>query len=292
MQLLGFEHYRRPAGRLAEALGIAYQEPEVHRFPDGEHRLRVPLPVQATVLLCCTLYDPNAKLIDLMLASRTLRELGAEKLILIAPYMCYMRQDKAFHPGESVSQKIVGEFLAGLFDVVVTVDPHMHRTPRLADAIPARQAISLSAAALIAERLQDDPGGWLLVGPDEESEQWVAGIAGLSGNPYLIGRKTRSGDRKVSIEFPRGEVRGQRIALIDDVISTGNTLAVAARHLLNQGAAEVQCFATHLLPHAGGLATLAEAGVSRVVCSDSIEHAGESFSLAPLLAEQVRRLAG
>ncbi len=97
------------------------------------------LPARAVLLR--SLYQPNDKLVELLLAARAARGLGVRHLTLVAPYLAYMRQDIAFHPGEAVSQRIVGPFLASLFDAVVTVDRHLHRVATLPEAVPAAQAV-------------------------------------------------------------------------------------------------------------------------------------------------------
>ncbi|MBX9833993.1 MAG: ribose-phosphate pyrophosphokinase-like domain-containing protein, partial [Burkholderiaceae bacterium] len=127
--LLYFDGEAAPALRLAQAAGLTALAVERHRFPDGELKLR--LPVDATgrmprhAVLLRSLHQPNEKLVELLLAARTARNLGVQHLTLVAPYLAYMRQDIAFHPGEAVSQQVVGGFLAGLFDAVITVDPHL-----------------------------------------------------------------------------------------------------------------------------------------------------------------------
>jgi len=290
MLLLGFEDYRQAGQRLAAELDIPYQEVEVHLFPDGEHRLRLPAHLPETVIVCRSLFEPNAKLVDLLLLSQTARDLGAKRLILVAPYLCYMRQDKAFHPGEAVSQHIIGKLLADQFDALLTVDPHMHRTPRLADAVPVRHAVNLSAAEPIAHYLQSLPSKPLLIGPDEESRQWVRTIAGLTNLPYVIAEKLRSGDRNIDIRLPEAEIAGRDIVLIDDIISTGCTLARTSEHLINLGAKSVRCIATHVLPHGGALIELANAGVAELMSSDSIPHPSNRILLASLLADAIREL--
>ena len=132
------------------------------------------------MVLLRTLDHPNEKLVDLLLAARTARLLGARHLTLVAPYLAYMRQDMAFHPGEAVSQRIVGRFLADLFDAVITVDPHLHRIARLAQAVPVAQAVVLSGAPLLADLIAQRRPGALLVGPDSESAQWVSQAAAPS----------------------------------------------------------------------------------------------------------------
>jgi ribose-phosphate pyrophosphokinase len=102
------------------------------------------------VLICRSLNQPNDKLIELLFCARTARQLGAKRLTLIAPYLSYMRQDIANQPGEAVSQRIMGQMLAELFDDVITVDPHLHRINSLDQAIPIKNAISLTAANEIA----------------------------------------------------------------------------------------------------------------------------------------------
>lgn len=290
MLVLGFEEYREPGRRLAKALHADYREVDVHRFPDGEHRLTLPPALPARVVVCRSLFEPNAKLIDLFLLAGAARELGAAQLILVAPYLCYMRQDKAFHPGEVVSQRIIGRLLAGHFDAVITVDPHMHRTPRLADAVPARHAVSLTAAQPIAEHLRAFREAPLLVGPDEESRQWVQRIAQLAGLDFIVAGKQRSGDRSIVIRLPEAEIAGRGTVLIDDIVSTGCTLAGAAAALLDRGAKSVSCIATHVLPGGGADTLLAGAGASELLGSDSIPHDGKCIELAGLLAGAVNAL--
>jgi len=281
--VLGFADYRAPAQRLANGLGVAYAEVEVHRFPDGESRVRLPTPLPPRVAFCRSLDRPNDKLVELLFAAATARELGVEALALVAPYLCYMRQDTAFHPGEAVSQRLIGRELARCFDTVVTVDPHLHRTPVLADAVPVPRALALSAAEPLAALLSARDDAPLLLGPDEESAQWVGAIADRAGLDHAVAAKTRSGDRAVAIELPAVTLAGRAVVLVDDVASTGRTLAEACRALRAAGAARVDVAVTHALFAGDALAVLAEAGVGEVLSTDSIVHESNAVELAPLL---------
>ncbi|MDR3453174.1 MAG: ribose-phosphate diphosphokinase [Rhodoferax sp.] len=282
--LLYFEDEHESALRLAGAAALASAPVGRHRFPDGELKLRLPASLPESVVLLRTLDHPNEKLVELLLAARTARELGARHLTLVAPYLAYMRQDVAFLPGEAVSQRIVGRFLADLFDAVITVDPHLHRVATLQEAIPVPHAIALTGAALLADLIAGRRQRPLLVGPDAESAQWVAQAAARHGFEHAVCHKVRHGDRAVEIELPPVNVAGRAVVLLDDVASTGQTLAGAARLLLAAGAASVDVAVTHALFADDALQVILDAGVGEVWSTDCISHSSNAVSVAPLIA--------
>lgn len=293
-QLLYFADEAAPALRLATAAGLPAACIERHRFPDEELRLRLPLGADGaladTLVLYRSLDRPNEKLVELLLVAGEARRLGARRLLLVAPYLAYMRQDIAFHPGEVVSQRVVGEFLAGLFDAVITVDPHLHRIASLGEAIPRGQALSLSGAPLLAGLIAGKVANPLLIGPDAESRQWIEAAAAGHGFDYGVCSKERHGDRQVDIALPALDVRGRAVVLLDDVASSGRTLARAAELLLAAGAASVDVAVTHALFAADALASVHAAGVREVWSSDCIVHPSNAVSVAPLLAGALAQL--
>jgi ribose-phosphate pyrophosphokinase len=287
--LLHFADEAAPARRLAGACGLAAHEVERHRFPDTELRLTLPFAeAQAfpeTLVLYRSLDRPNDKLVELLLLARHARRQGVARLVLVAPYLAYMRQDIAFHPGEIVSQTIVGGFLAELFDAVITVDPHLHRIERLDQAIPIAHAIALSGAPRLAELIAEKRPGALLLGPDEEALQWVAQAAALTGLDHATCRKVRRGDREVEVHLPDTPVAGRAVVLMDDVASSGHTVARAAEALKAAGAASVDVALTHALFAGDALAVIHAAGVGEVWSTDCIAHDSNSIAMAPVLAE-------
>jgi ribose-phosphate pyrophosphokinase len=288
VQVLGFTDYRAQGEALAAALAVPFTLIEVHRFPDGESKVTVPGPLEGEVILCRSLDHPNDKLIELLLAATTARELGAEKLTLVAPYLCYMRQDIAFHPGEAVSQRIVGGWLAELFERVITVDPHLHRIDRLEQAIPGREAIALAATQPMGEFLAAKTRSPLLVGPDDESEQWVRAIAEPAGLNYIIAHKERRGDRDVVVTLPECDYRDHEVILLDDMISTGHTIGDVTQKLKQAGAGTIYCLVTHALFPTEVATLLYKAGVERIWSSDSVSHSTNAVHLAELLAAAIR----
>ena len=294
--LLYLDDEQTAAVGLAAAAGLPALPIARHRFPDGELKFTLPvdaagrLPARAVLLR--SLHQPNDKLIELLLAARTARSLGVRHLTLVAPYLAYMRQDIAFHPGEAVSQRIVGPFLAELFDAVVTVDPHLHRVATLQEAVPAAQTVVVSGAPLLADWIVRQRPGALLVGPDGESAQWVAQAAARHGLQHAVCTKERHGDRSVTIALPPVNVQGRAVVLLDDMASTGHTLAQATRLLRQAGAASVDVAVTHALIDAASLAALHAAGVGQFWSTDCVAHPSNCVPMAAALAQALAGLHG
>ncbi|MBI2733606.1 MAG: ribose-phosphate pyrophosphokinase [Aquabacterium sp.] len=292
--LLHFDDESAAARRLAQACQLVSACVEAHRFPDDELRLRLPVDAQGKLpeqlVVYRSLDRPNDKLIELMLVARQARELGARRIILVAPYLAYMRQDIAFHPGEVVSQKVVGRFLAELFDAVITVDPHLHRISTLDEAIALPHAISLSGAPMLAELIARHHDRPLLIGPDAESAQWIEAAARVHGLDHGVCTKERRGDKQVEITLPVVPVQGRAVVLLDDVASSGRTLAVAARLLLDAGASSVDVAVTHALFAGDALAVIQSAGVRHVWSTDCIAHPSNAIEMAPALAQSLQPL--
>lgn len=286
--LLHFDDERDYAARLATAADLTPALIERHRFPDGELKLRLPSPVAPRTVLLRSLHRPNEKLVELLLASRTARELGARHLTLVAPYLGYMRQDVAFAPGEAVSQKIVGHWLADLFDAVVTIDPHLHRVGSLKEAVPVETAIALSAAPLVGACFRAT--GVLMLGPDAEAQPWVRAAAAAAACDAAVCRKTRRGDRDVAITLPEIALADRHLVLIDDVASTGRTLATVACQALAAGARRVDVAVTHALLVEDAEAALRSAGVANLISTDTVPHPSNRIGTADLVASALRAL--
>ncbi len=288
--ILCFDDYESQARRLAQALDMPCEVIQRHRFPDDENKLTLPAELPRHVIFCRSLDHPNEKLLELLLAAKTARTLGAETLSLVAPYLCYMRQDMAFNPGEAVSQSIIGQYLAELFDNLITVDPHLHRIDHLEQAVPAVNAVSLTATAMMAEFLHDYVENPILIGPDSESEQWVSAVAQPNRWDYAICEKIRHGDEDVQITMPDIDMHGRTVVIVDDLASSGQTLKTAVTECFSRNALQVDLLITHALFGQDTKQALLEAGVKHIWSSDSVTHDSNAIALCDLLKQAVLEL--
>lgn len=279
------------AQRLAVRLGLDAREIAVHRFPDEEVRVTVG-PAAPTTIVFGSLDRPNEKLLALLFAAEALRRGGARRLVLVAPYLCYMRQDMAFNAGEAISQKVIGPLLACVFDRVVTVDAHLHRTRSIEEVFPGSESDNLSAMPAIAAALRADgfDPATVVAGPDEESEGWVSELAGRMGLRFAVAHKTRRDDRSVDIVFPDSTLfAGHPVLLVDDIVSSGGTLAACARTLAAAGARSVDAIVTHALFAPELVAAFFAAGIRSVKSTDSVPHPTNAIALDAILADALRK---
>ncbi|MEJ2762934.1 ribose-phosphate diphosphokinase [Photobacterium sp. MCCC 1A19761] len=258
------------------------------RFPDGESYLRVESDVSGRpCIILADLSRPDDKYLPMIYLAATLRELGATSVGLVAPYLCYMRQDRRFMPGEAVTSRIFAGQLSREVDWLITVDPHLHRYQSLDEiyTIPSRvlHATSLLTAWL-ATREQ-----LLLIGPDQESHQWVSDVAKQSGHPFVIGTKLRRGDRDVQVTLPDlRPYQGRTAVIIDDVIASGETLLKTVDALQAQGLGTIDCAAIHGIFADSSDQRLLDKGVHQLVTTNSIPYAGPQLDLTALLLAPIR----
>ena len=275
---------------LHELLPATAGEIERRRFPDGESYLRVLSDVQGrNCIVLHSLANPDADFLPLLFLLDTLRELGAQQVGLVAPYLAYMRQDCRFQPGEAITSKLFARALAEHIDWLVTVDPHLHRYRSLAEIYPVPTRV-VHAAPALADWLADRDD-LLLVGPDSESEQWVADIAARGGHPRVVCSKVRRGDRDVVITLPGLAQHGGRHAVIvDDVLSSGETVRQCALALGSQGFDSIECAAVHPILSADAADRLHDAGIGTITSCNTIAHSSNAIDVAPLLVQPLQQL--
>jgi len=279
------------ADHLAERMHAPRCALEHRRFPDGEIYLRVLGDVQGCdIALVAQLHPPDLQIASLLLLADALRDLGAVRVGLVAPYLPYMRQDARFLPGEAITSSAFAKLISAAFDWLVTVDPHLHRRASLDEIYTIPSEVVPSAPA-IAAWVQAKVARPYLIGPDEESLQWVARVAGFIGCPHTVLRKQRHGDREVALTLPElGALNGHTPVLVDDIISSAHTLAEAVLALRAAGHAAPVCVGVHALFAEDGETLLRTAGASRVVTCNTLTHASNGIDVTGAVGEAVNVL--
>ena len=275
------------------SLHTGYQRRQLllHHFPDGETLVQMASPAPGgDAIIVCTLDHPNTKVLPLMMAAATARELGAARVGLVAPYLAYMRQDMRFHPGEAISAKIFGDWLGRTFDWLVTVDPHLHRYATLAEVYP-RVAHVVHAASQLAVWIDAHVTLPLIVGPDSESAQWVTAVSNLLCAPSVVARKERHGDRDVEVFLPQiDNWRDHTPVLLDDIVASGSTMVQTLRSLHGRTSRPPVCVALHGLFAEDSLENLLAEGAGLVVTSNSVINAASQIDISKPVAEAMVNL--
>jgi ribose-phosphate pyrophosphokinase len=296
--------------RVADALGAPLAPHEEREFEDGEHKARPLESVRGRdVYVVHSLYgDPrqsvNDKLVRLLLFTGALRDASAGRITAVIPYLCYARKDRRSKPRDPVSTRYVAGLLESVgTDCVVTLDVHNLAAYENAFRIPT---VHLEARKLFAEFFrslaEDEPVA--VVSPDvggvkraEAFRETLEHHLGRAASRAFM-EKSRS-EGVVSGEAFVGDVAGRTAIVIDDLISSGTTLARAVTACRAHGARRILAAASHGLFTAKAAGLLAEPALEQLVVTDTVppfrlEAPARAklrvISVAPLFAEAIRRL--
>lgn len=273
------------ADQLAKAIGAMRGELSMRQFPDGESYVRVVSEVKGMeAIVVCTLHRPDGKLLPLLYLCRVLKDLGAVSVRLVAPYLSYMRQDTVFKPGEAVTSLYFAKLLSSFCDGLITIDPHLHRRSSLSE-IYSIPCTVLLAAPLVSAWIKTNVKDPVLIGPDNESEQWVSEVARDADAPFTVLDKTRLGDADVRVSVPDVDRYMDRTpVLVDDIISTARTMIEAVGHLKRMGLKAPVCVGTHGVFAGTAYEDLLAAGTAQVVTCNTIPHPSNRIDVGELIS--------
>lgn len=282
---------------VAGALGVALGELAIERFPDGEPyvELREPARGRSVYVVQSAGAPVGEALLELLLIADACRRGDARRVVAIVPYLGLARQDRRRREGEPLGVRVAADLLAaGRFARVVTVDLHAPATEGCFGA-PLDHVSAIERLAEAARRAADRDA--VVIAPDAGAVRMARAYARMLGAPIAIVEKIRRGADEVEALEIVGSVAGKRPILVDDIVSTGGTIAAALRAALARGAAPGALVVTsHLMPAAGAASRLTELPIERVIATDSLPPPRawsiplERVSLAPLLAEVIGRM--
>lgn len=278
------------ATALADKTKIELGQIEFRYFPDGETYIRVISDVKhKTILLYYSLDHPNKKILSLLFITKTLKELGAKKICLISPYLPYMRQDKNFKPGEAITSIIFANFISTCIDQLITIDPHLHRIKNLSEIF----SIPISTLHLtheISEWIRKNVNSPYLIGPDEESSQWINDVATDLKVPFVISTKIRHGDKNVTVSIPKKDDTSKTPVIIDDIISTGTSMAAIIHELISRGFKQPVCIGIHALFDETTYKKLITIGAKEIITSNTISNFSNEIDITDTIAKSIKNI--
>jgi ribose-phosphate pyrophosphokinase len=287
--IAGFSESSVLASNIAKKSGSALTIVEVGQFPDKETNLRFRIDVRGKdIFIVRSLDDPDKKIVDILLAAQAAKELGAKRVVLVAPYLCYMRQDKRFKPGQAISSRTIAKLANSFFDGMITVDPHLHRYKRL-NEIFTKNPKRLTAINEIADFIGKEIRNPFIFGPDAESYQWARVAAERVGCDVDVLNKHRYSSDTVRIKVrEKLDLTNKSAVIIDDVISTGHTVMEVVKDLRAIGAKRIYCICTHGIFAEDSLKKIEALG-AKVFSTNTITNRVSNIDVSGLIAEEIRR---
>ena len=264
---------------LAKSLKAKLATVEIKRFPDDECYVRIEEDLDGEDVFLVQTTWPDRNIIELFILQDAIMEFDIGSLTTVVPYYGYARQDKQFKRGEPISARALAKLIQLNTDEFITVDVH---TPTVIDWFDDVSAKNVPGYPAIGRHLKSK-GVQLVLSPDEgraENAKRVADVVGCDAD-FLV--KERLDGETVQITPKTLAVKGRNVAIVDDIISTGGTIAKAAEQLKEQGAAKIYAMCTHGI-FAGDALTRLKAVCDEICSTDTIENPTTCVSVASEIA--------
>ncbi len=275
------------AARIAAELGCEVALCEFRSFPDGELYTRIIDDVEGRHAVIVQSLIADSDLIALLQLIDAAAE-EASRVSAVIPYLGYARQDKKFKRGEAVSIRAIARSIcaSSALTSIFVVNVHDPAELRYFDVKPKE----LDAAPVIGDYITEMGIDPVVIGPDEGAESLARAVAVPHGFDYDVLQKKRLADDMVEMKPKALDVSGKDIVIVDDIISTGGTIAEASRILREQGAHDVYAFCVHGLFVQNAIMRMHHAGIKEVVSTDTVESAFSRVSVAKLIANSLSTL--
>ncbi len=277
MYVISGSTHQRLGASLAEEMDAEFCGVVNRHFPDGERYIRILMDVDGQDVVVVQNTFPDKKIVELLLILQAVREAGAKTVTCVIPYMGYSRQERVFQSGEARSAKAIAGVIGSMCDRIFTINVH---TPAVLDffGCEAQDINGFSEVVRYLKGFKPD----MVVAPDEGAKDRCTLAANMLKVPVHIMKKVRIDGRTVETTSGPVEVKGCTAVILDDIISTGGTIATAANILRNGGADRILAACTH------GLFIEDAANRLRVcddiLSSDTLEGVYTRFSVAPAIA--------
>ena len=287
--VFGGTNSKELAKKIAKKLKVPYAALIVDHFPDGETYLRLPMDVKGKEVVLVESMHPNPDVImvETIFAARTAKELGAKKVIIVAPYLAYLRQDKRFHPRECKSNTIMSALMT-CGDEIIAVDPHIQRIKKLQDIFKIK-AKQLTSNREIAKYIKKNIKNPVILGPDWESFQWAEKIAKMIKVEVTVLRKKRYTARHVKIKLKiKNGLKGRNVVIIDDIISSGHTMIEVIKQAKKMKSKSITCIGVHGVFAENAYKKLKKAGATRIITTNTIQRPTSKIDISGIIADALK----
>jgi ribose-phosphate pyrophosphokinase len=280
LNLIGGPASQLLSGRVYDLLKCRLLISEIKKFPDGEQYIRIPASVTGEKVTIIQSTVTDSDFISLLLLIDACSE--ASRINVVIPYMGYARQDKRFREGEPISARAMAKAVKA--DNIYTINIH---DESILDHFDGK-AVNLDATPVIGRYIKnmnlEDP---LVIAPDDGALDLALNASRDLGIDYDFLEKTRLSGEKVTIKPKNIPVKGRDVIIIDDIISTGGTMAETISLLKGQGAKEVYTACVHPVLSGSAVLRLFRAGVRGIIATDTIDKGVSAVSVAPVIAEVI-----
>lgn len=272
---------------VAEELSQIIKTPKANiiskRFPDAELYIRILDNIKNEHIVIVQTTYPDQNLVELFLLQNAAKEAGAKKITVVIPYYGYARQDTLFQTGEAISAKGIAELISVNADLVITVDPHKEH---ILDFFTTT-AKSCTAVPEIANYLKQKNLD-LILAPDKGALNKAKQASNIVGCDFDYMEKTRIDGKTVEIKPKNLDVQNKNVGIIDDIISTGGTMAKSIKELKIQGAKKVYVSCTHGLFAGDAITKLSQSGCDEIIATDTIISEYSTVKVAPSIAPFIK----
>jgi ribose-phosphate pyrophosphokinase len=284
------------AEAVAKLLKISLGKVDLTRFADGELRpwIREDLRDKTVFVLESFSFPMDEHIMEMVLMGDAIRRGAPKTMVAVVPYMGYARQDKLHRPGEPVSARVIAKFIeVSKYKEIITVDLHNDAIVGFFQ-VPVTHVSALNTLAAEVGAMHVKNG--VIVSPDVGGTKRARNLAYALDLPITVMEKKRYLDRHdVSESYEIiGNVKGKTAIIIDDIISTGGTIAHSATSLKEAGAASVIVLATHAVLAGEAKKHLESSSIDEIVITDTIDvpktkliSKVHSVSIAPILADAI-----
>ncbi|MDY6965086.1 MAG: ribose-phosphate diphosphokinase [Halobacteriota archaeon] len=268
------------ASRLAGEMGCELLLTEYKQFPDDEVYTRILGEISGEVLIVQST-PTNTDIVYLLQLIDACD--AASRIDVLIPYFGYARQDKIFKPGEALSSRAIARAISA--DNTYTINIHDERVLDYFNT----EASNLNAAPVIRAHIKslclNDP---IIIAPDEGAIDLVSSVA-LEDFDYDVLQKKRIGPDKVEIKPKELDIASRDIVIVDDIISTGGTIAEATKQLEREESGKIYVICVHPVFVGEAVSRLLKAGVCEVFATDTMENIISNISVAGIVADEIKR---